>query len=1204
MDVLEKIGKYKIIDKIGTGAMGVVYKGFDPKMGRYVAIKTMSPQYVNNDESRMRFYKEATAPAKLFHPNIVAIYDLDEEEGAPFIVMEFLDGLDLKYFRTARIRFSIPQILNILIQSSEGLDYAHKHGIIHRDVKPANIILQKNGQAKIVDFGIARLTEGTQQTRTGVALGTPAYMSSEQARGLRVDHRTDQYSMGVIAYELITGENPFQAENYTGVLYKIINLFPPNLTQAVPECPAELGAAIMRTIEKDRDARFPDLKAFSRACQGILQRFSTEESRLELTLQGLGTMETTALQEPYKVRLIRKYIKEFQFEAASRLLERFRGETKDGTLLQSLQTELNSQSVRKRCADLLKLGQDLLEGAEYDLALANFNEILELDPDNIEAITSVQKALRLKKELIFKEQIQPLLAEAERRNTAGAYLEAVEIYRKVLQLDPEYVEVRGLIEASEKKLERFNRIRTLTTGIHQAIRLADLTAALTGLDELEKSAPSEEELRLPRTAVWKAFMAETNARLAASQERDGAARLRDWLTDLFSHRATLTFFSSPAHGDEKNEFLQEIRRWVTDRIQAQNLDAAHMALGILSPALPRQPSLQALASEVENLRQAQTDSRQRQLVMEKKLADGIQIIESLLGENNLEEASKNLQELTKAFPGDKILAGLKEEIAESSRRQEDQRRILAQLDLVRKHLEADDTERAAGVILNLETAHPRLPELRALKAALEEKKRILQQRQELSRTMEEVRSLREIGKFEQGLELARKSIQRFPGEKWFLDALEGLQSDRSEQEKRADIRRKSGEIGELIDRAQFLKAGKVVFELKNRFAEDTEVVDILKRFHEQRFSFIKSSIDSAESFSASKAFDEARGILERAMAECPDSVDLQHALQENVVAEEVQKGLAEVRGYLTDKKYDLALATLEGLLARYPEESNIVRLHEEIRQQRNAYIRDSVQHARTFTRENDFERALSLLRTSQEIVPNASEIQDEIDEIVRQRDLHLRQRKAAAEESRLLEKELESAIADARKSQGRGNLFDALRTLEQFQRRNPRAAPRLEPIIREMQELIDVQMHLPETQLPPAEIRRKRVRLLVLAAAGSLVVVAVLLLTLLPRSVRPLPPPAEAAVLAIDLHPWGKILSITDIASGKTMPLPSGTTPLQVSLPPGRYRVAYRLGDQSGASLNEEVQLRANAYHILRKISPSLEKNLDGTVDEILKQTP
>ncbi|HQK88993.1 MAG TPA: serine/threonine-protein kinase, partial [Acidobacteriota bacterium] len=197
--VLEKIGKYKIIDKIGTGAMGVVYKGFDAKMGRYVAIKTMSPQYVNNDESRARFYREAIAPAKLFHPNIVAIYDLDEEEGTPFIVMEFLDGPDLKYFRSAKIKFTIPQILNILIQVSEGLDYAHKRGIIHRDVKPANILLLKNGTAKIVDFGIARVTESTQQTRTGVAMGTPAYMSPEQAKGMKVDHRTDLYSVGVIA---------------------------------------------------------------------------------------------------------------------------------------------------------------------------------------------------------------------------------------------------------------------------------------------------------------------------------------------------------------------------------------------------------------------------------------------------------------------------------------------------------------------------------------------------------------------------------------------------------------------------------------------------------------------------------------------------------------------------------------------------------------------------------------------------------------------------------------------------------------------------------------------------------------------------------------------------------------------------------------------------------------------------------------------
>ena len=1198
--MLEKIGKYKIIDKIGTGAMGVVYKGFDTKMGRYVAIKTMSPQYVNNEESRARFYKEAIAPAKLFHPNIVAIYDLDEEEGTPFIVMEFLDGLDLKYFRTAKIRFSIPQILNILIQTSEGLDYAHKHGIIHRDVKPANIILQKNGTIKIVDFGIARLTESTQQTRTGVAMGTPAYMSPEQARGMRVDARTDQYSVGVIAYEMIAGQNPFHSENYTGVLYKIINHFPPPVTEADAQCPAELSAAIMRTIEKERDARYTDLKIFSKECQRVLAGFKTEESRLELTIKSLDQLETTALQEPYKVRLIRKYIKEFQFEAASRLLDKLRDEKVDHTLLQSLQTELNNQNVKKRVVDLMKVGTDLAESGDYDLSLSNFNEALDLDPDNVEAITWIQKIRRLKKEKIFREQVQPLMEEAGRKSAAGQYLEAIELYRKVLSVDPEYVEVRPLLEENERLLVRSTQLRRLATELQAALRQLDLPSAAGRFEELDKLAPDAGDTRQARAAIWKALQSEFTARAAQAGQREGLLALRDWLRSTFGDRTVVTFLSASAHSEQKNELVQEIRRVVAGWMEAQNLDAAQMALELLLPVFPRQNVLQSLAAEVENRQKSAQESRRRQLALEQQVAEGITVIRGHLQEDRPEEAMRLFQEMTRIAPAEKTVAFLRPEIEEAIRRKDSDRQLQQQLEQARQFLLAEQLDKAAAALDALETAFPKHVEVRTLRSALEERVRLVQQREEIRRLQAEIIHLRDTDHLDQAIDTARRAAQRFPEEAVFLTRLGELQRLREDTERRAEIRAKAQEVHDLVGRQQFLKAGKAVFELKNRFVEEPEVLDILKAFHEKRFEFVQGVIRSAQSFSANRAFDEARSIIERATAECPDSVDLQGAMQELVVAEAVNKGIADVRTYLSEKKYDLAMATLEGLLARYPEESNIVRLYSEVRQQRTAYIQETLQHARTFARENDYDRAVSLLRTALEIVPNATEVQDEIDAFDRQREAFVRQRREAAEEARLQEAEIDRAAAEAAKFKARGDLFDALRVLEETRRRFPKAGARLESLIHEIQELLDLQMHIPSTALPVRPAARAGRWMIAAAAAILLVAVAVVAVVLLKKT-PPGPPAPEPAVLAVDLRPWGEVLEIVRVADGQKVEMESGVTPLQLSLPPGRYRVTYRLGDQPNGRLTEELDLASKSYQVLRKVSPGLQKDLDKTIDGLVQ---
>ena len=203
---LRKLGKYEIRSELGRGAMGVVYKAYDPILEREVALKTMMATMGALDgESKSRFYREARSAAKLTHRNIVTIYDMGEEQGIPFIAMEFLDGIDLH--RKLKLGGPLPlrEGLNIISQVLRGLHYAHQFEIVHRDIKPANIYILRNGTAKILDFGIAKLAS-SEMTRTGMVLGTVDYMSPEQIRAEKaVDGRSDLFSAGVILYEFIAG---------------------------------------------------------------------------------------------------------------------------------------------------------------------------------------------------------------------------------------------------------------------------------------------------------------------------------------------------------------------------------------------------------------------------------------------------------------------------------------------------------------------------------------------------------------------------------------------------------------------------------------------------------------------------------------------------------------------------------------------------------------------------------------------------------------------------------------------------------------------------------------------------------------------------------------------------------------------------------------------------------------------------------------
>ncbi len=281
-DVFAK--RFKIIGKLGEGGMGVVYKAKDIKLNRIVAIKFLSDKYLESEEQQKRFVREAQTAALLDHPNICTVYEIDKAQGETFIVMAYIEGQSLKD-KILKMPLNQKEALDVIIQIAEGLQEAHEHGVVHRDIKCDNIMITPKGQAKIMDFGLAKIFEGTDATRTASIMGTVLYMSPEQVQGENIDHRTDLWSLGVVLYEVLTAEMPFLGDHPGAVIHSILNKFPILPSELIEEIPSNLDRIVLKCLRKKADDRYQsakqllsDLHKFSGLSRGVEQEYGFQKN--------------------------------------------------------------------------------------------------------------------------------------------------------------------------------------------------------------------------------------------------------------------------------------------------------------------------------------------------------------------------------------------------------------------------------------------------------------------------------------------------------------------------------------------------------------------------------------------------------------------------------------------------------------------------------------------------------------------------------------------------------------------------------------------------------------------------------------------------------------------------------------------------------------------------------------------------------------
>ena len=506
----EKIGKYDILDVLGRGGMGVVYRARDSRLGRVVAIKMLTEGFSGKSDMLQRFYREASQTGALRHNNIVIVFDAGDQDGEPYIVMEYVEGEPLDRTIKEQKRVQLEFALSVVEQVCLALAYAHRNGVIHRDVKPANVIVQRDGTAKLLDFGIARdeTRLDTSLTSTGALVGTPPYMAPERFRGAPIDGRSDIFSAGVMLYLLLAGKLPFDAD-YPAVMDQIMRFDPPAPSELVSDCPASLDAIVARALAKSPAERYANADDMAMDLHEVAESI-TRARIAELLAQA------------------EKHFSDRDFLAAQstlRQLMRLDGQHVAGKRLLSLVDQrLTQQEKERKAQELAKLAQQAVGDRDWERALALCDEALGLSPENI-TLVALRKSVVEGKQT--QEKVSQLLQESINARKAGELTRAQSHAASAHKLDPANSQILALCRALEQEIDERRRreeLRTVLASAKEHLAAREFDEASLLLHKAESISPDNSEV----------FRARDELAMALSEER------RKTLVRRLEEKAALT----------------------------------------------------------------------------------------------------------------------------------------------------------------------------------------------------------------------------------------------------------------------------------------------------------------------------------------------------------------------------------------------------------------------------------------------------------------------------------------------------------------------------------------------------------------------------------------------------------------------------------------------------------------------------------------
>lgn len=485
---METIGKYQIQKVIGRGGMGTVYEALDPLINRKVAVKTMIAGLAESGDLRERFLREAQAAGGLRHRNIVTVYDLGEDKGQPFIAMEFIEGTDLEKIIQNREPLTVEWKLDVLRQVCEGLAYAHRAGIVHRDIKPANIRVTHEGEAKIMDFGIAHLQSSTM-TKSGLVLGTVHYMAPEQIEGQKVDHRADVFSVGAIAYELIAYRKPFDGESLTAVMFRIMHERPDPKHLASEYSPS-LDAIVMKALARDPTQRYQNLDDMAGDVAALLRESGARVPERPAGLHGTRSGTPTPAPVPdERVARVSRLVEEGQqllakgepdgaVERAREALSVHPTDPGARELMRIAEGQALSHRVEREIAEIRAGMERARAEGHLQKALGFCRRLLELNPDD-KGVGKIGSEIEI---AIHEREVEQLCSLAVAYATEGDVELALKIAGKIERLSPRSARYLQLKKYLDEELSR-KSAEALVATAQEHLVLGNLEEARAAAEE-------------------------------------------------------------------------------------------------------------------------------------------------------------------------------------------------------------------------------------------------------------------------------------------------------------------------------------------------------------------------------------------------------------------------------------------------------------------------------------------------------------------------------------------------------------------------------------------------------------------------------------------------------------------------------------------------------------------------------------------------
>jgi eukaryotic-like serine/threonine-protein kinase len=616
----EKIGKYDVLDVLGRGGMGVVYRARDSRLGRTVAIKMLTEGFSGNADMLQRFYREASQTGALRHNNIVIVYDAGDQDGEPYIVMEYVEGEPLDR-AIKREHMQLEHALTIVEQICHALAYAHRNGVIHRDIKPANVILRADGSVKLLDFGIARdeTRVDTSITSTGSLVGTPPYMAPERFAGSAIDGRSDIFSAGVLLYLLLTGRLPFDGE-YPALIDQIMRSQPPPPSELVPDCPTALDTIVARALAKSPFDRYANADDMAMDLHEVAE-----------SITAAHVAESMAQAE--------QYFNDANFMAAQsalRQLLRLDPQHIAGKrLLSQVDQRLTQQEKDRKAQELARLAQQAASEREWDRALALCDEALGLSPANNTLIT-LRKSVAEGKQT--QQKISQLLAESANARKVGELTRAQARAATAQRLDPHNSQVLALCRLLEQEIEEKRlkeELRKVMVSAKEHLAACEYEEAFVLLDKAGTIAPDNAEVLRTKDELTAALTEEKRKSIVRRLEEKAAlsttvAKLRLVSAELMGalkefpndpSLLRLRFNLEPRVKQLEDElFVKEICKSAAELSPEQAVERIRTALirvpgneqlsgleSALSERLARQTREQQLAQRLAQARQAIDD---------------------------------------------------------------------------------------------------------------------------------------------------------------------------------------------------------------------------------------------------------------------------------------------------------------------------------------------------------------------------------------------------------------------------------------------------------------------------------------------------------------------------------------------------------------------------------------------------------------------